>query len=1055
MEMDIPDIAGYLNWVRATTPSVARQTAVWAAEYLFSWGLLWTAKTKVVLQKNDFHTAVRFLSNKGRQQYSFRALQTEIDRFLTDASTHADFIYLERMAPEYFLHYRWNLALAAFTYNAEAQALQLQGVQQVYGASFDAANRAVRGIDTPVNVASSNVGYKLAGVVVGHWLLTKIPGVRDVYAAIWRSIGTGFARSFGVRASGAGDRVTENIVWARAHMHSLVDRTSNQVTRVWGEIARGWTTGRAAFAQAHADATAEMAPEIEANRESIRSVARVDHFKPGDSVMKVLTFSCLSLYGLSALLVAPVLEEGLKHYAKRWGPKVHIGMCVYLAWSDAYSDCNSDAIPLLSISIMTVVHYYLSRGGYWRNVRNHFFWNLGAISLRVLARGMMGRPLVASGNILESLWQNVGSFFQDMLVPIGLCASLAVILYSRSRKRAPVHPVEEFDQQWYTRPGDPPKKQEIMVIDDTRLVVRIPEAHRYVGPHTSIELGTCQIDDSIKIVAHPTPYAAPEDNVGAGYYRVWGHNAPMFRPSGAAENLRAVVIHRLAVAVPFKAREEAWWLVNMLTAGKAHLLPFHMWPAVTADWDEHPRIRVNDLAMCNLDRKELIAKWLEHTDPAKRERYLAALEIVNVCPLSVSSSKVRNVAINVKRDEVLLKYRLKPEDKGTIPRPIHNVDPQLAVTVGPDVYAASEVLKKHWRWDSQFQKDGGFAVNMRLVTITYGAGLLSDALAAWFKFVLSEPGYHILVAGDDSIVAINHQGSITFVEGDISKCDHSVRALALKYEYFVLRSAGLHNDAEELLDANSKATCVAGARMPDGGTMRISRGPERNTGGVDTTVGNTVVTGGGHYLACSTCPVGGTEKEIDEHFTLVFATLGLSLKTRVWRGKISELGSTFWGPSFLKGYWYLSTSETTQWRWGPLPSRMLKISKIMPDPRRVYRMRGEKSVSYTVACHRHMAALYLGLRPYAWPEELLEWLRARADPAWTERVPLEEWDGVWRPRGRAETVSVSPRWVAQAAWWYATDEAEVLDWLDQLRTFGVGAFSFHPFWVKMALKDYN
>jgi hypothetical protein len=116
---------------------------------------------------------------------------------------------------------------------------------------------------------------------------------------------------------------------------------------------------------------------------------------------------------------------------------------------------------------------------------------------------------------------------------------------------------------------------------------------------------------------------------------------------------------------------------------------------------------------------------------------------------------------------------------------------------------------------------------------------------------------------------------------------------------------------------------------------------------------------------------------------------------------------------------------------------------------------GETKLEYDVAAARHVASLFLGLSPYVWPAELLQWLHARADPAWSEKIAIEEWSAPWRPVAGPAPAPVLAQWKAQAAWWYGCDEAEVEDWLNHLSHLRLLEFSCHPFWVRMALKDYN
>jgi len=1064
MELGIPDVAGYLTWVGARAPAGTRAMATWAAEYLFSWGLLWVPNIKVMFHKSDFHAAVRFLSNKGRQQYSFRALQTEIDRMLSDVTTHRDFVYLEKVAPEYFLHYRWNLTLAAFTYNAESNAIQLKSVQQTYGSAFDTANRAVRGIDAPSVVAASSIPWQIGGAIVGHFVLTRLPGINRLYASLWQGVGNAvglvvakLVGGLGAPASGAAAAVVDT---TRREAHRLVDRSMNWVAQTRADLAHGWAVGR----QAHDGALAE------AVEPAVRAAITTGVYTADFSTMWASRL--FSSFGITALVVAPFMEEGFKCVLRRWGPTAQIAACILLAVSDANSDYNPDNIPWLTIPIMTYVHYRFNQGTYLTCVRRHAIWNLGILTLRTFASWLvqMGIRNGARPNALFAAGDWYSKLADELLIPACLALLFVGARFWFRNATKPENPVKQFDRLWYTRLGDPPKRQAILAVGDgcldaePRMVVNIPPENRFVAPFTSADLPPILPDPTVKVIRSLTAFSAPDCNEGGGYYRVFGHSAPMFRPAGSSTNMLAVIVHRLACDVPHQATLEAWWLANELMAGKFHMMPLDWWREFDHVFSEHAPIPALALGIDHLDRPDMVEQWLLHTDPAKRERYRAALEVVQGTPLTDDSRKVKNVQIDIKRDEVLLKYRLREEDKGMIPRPIHNVDPQVAVTVGPDVYAASMRIKNHWRWDADWQQNAGLYVNGRAVTLTYGAGLLTHDLDQWFAYAIAHDGFHILVAGDDSVVVHTERGVVTFIEGDISKCDHSIRRLALEFEYRVLRAGGCAGHVTYMLFVNSSATCVASTRLPDGGTVRVQRDAERNTGGVDTTVGNTTVTGGAHYLACATCPLDATVERVDAHFVKVFAKLGLSLKTRVWRGGVGNLGSTFWGPSFLKGYWYPTDQGPVAWQWGPLPSRMLKISKIMVDPRRVYRRPREGPLSYEDACRRHMAALYLGLRPYAWPRELLEWLHARADPAWTERVPLEEWDLPYRPgyAGPADqapdapaVAQVSDRWVSQAAWWYNVAEEELVDWLAHLQCVQVGAFSFHPVWVRMALKDYN
>jgi len=459
--------------------------------------------------------------------------------------------------------------------------------------------------------------------------------------------------------------------------------------------------------------------------------------------------------------------------------------------------------------------------------------------------------------------------------------------------------------------------------------------------------------------------------------------------------------------------------------------------------------------MQQLDEPQLWNTWLEHVEPAKKHRAVEAHKHALLCPIDVNTPKLKSVLVNVKKDEVLLKLRRTEADKGFVPRPIHNVDPIVAVELGPHVYAATEKLKCYWRWDAPNQARGEIRSEMTgmPIYITFGAGLSTQDLDAWFAFAIANDGWHLLVAGDDSVAIGTHNGRIIVVEGDISKCDHSVRADALRFQYAVLSALGVPRARIEQLSVNSSATCVVAGRRIDGGSLKLQRGVERNTGGVDTTVGNTIVVMGPLAYAAASMPVEWNlptpqHEVVQTWFETAFANCGLDLKARVTIGTRALLGTTFWPPSFLKGTWW---PTPTGWHWGPLLSRLLKISKIMVDPRVVY-----KTPDFESASRRHMSAVFLSMSTFVWPEEIKVWLQARSDPAWTETKPLEEWDHDARPRGApGPQPIVDPRWYDQAAAWYGVSADEIQAFVRHLTDLDVGQFSFHPMWVTMALRDYN
>lgn len=288
-------------------------------------------------------------------------------------------------------------------------------------------------------------------------------------------------------------------------------------------------------------------------------------------------------------------------------------------------------------------------------------------------------------------------------------------------------------------------------------------------------------------------------------------------------------------------------------------------------------------------------------------------------------------------------------------------------------------------------------------------------------------------------------GTYQIIEGDVSKCDHSVRLSAIESEMAIAGALGMPIHSIEMLLQNQKSVCVIDPRKPGAGEYKVYRETERNTGGTNTTFGNSVVIG---MALCSSLINDLHEREhinaVADRITAGMAEHGFEMKIRAREGE--HLGDDVWPPSFLKGTWWLG--KDGGWHWGPLLSRILKLSKIMSDPRKVYKL---PNLRY--ALRVHAASVALAMAPFCVPDEIRSFLsRLGAGPP-AHDVPLEEFEDHKVKASGAYPLHHS--WRTQAAEWYGVDEELIDDWLKSLERTDVGKFNDHPLWPLMAARDYG
>ena len=289
--------------------------------------------------------------------------------------------------------------------------------------------------------------------------------------------------------------------------------------------------------------------------------------------------------------------------------------------------------------------------------------------------------------------------------------------------------------------------------------------------------------------------------------------------------------------------------------------------------------------------------------------------------------------------------------------------------------------------------------------------------------------------------------NITFIEGDASAYDHSIRKPALNFQYTLLRALGVDEYVIQLLERNASAVlCLSGGNFR--GKMLIGRQAERNTGGVDTTIGNSLL------MAHAWLFVLISRGWFDLHDGMFdgFAKLGLQMKISFRSGLRSELFRSFFPGTFLKGTWY--ETEHMGACWGPLLSRMIKISKVRSDPRVVFKRVAKEKLSFPEAIRRGFAAQCLGLRPFCLIPPMRDFVENGITLApWVKPLKADLMYMV-TTSGILSSTEFTKSWYAQLLDRYKFTPVLLDDFLHRLSELQPMGGFFHPGWRLLAEADY-
>jgi hypothetical protein len=385
------------------------------------------------------------------------------------------------------------------------------------------------------------------------------------------------------------------------------------------------------------------------------------------------------------------------------------------------------------------------------------------------------------------------------------------------------------------------------------------------------------------------------------FYNFLPTQIPGYVPAITDANLAAAVRYRILAQPPMDpfVQKENWIPLRQMIPDLVRKYPRIIWQ----------------------EEKE---KWLDHFEPRKKKKYIGLLQRLSKESWTHFASKATKTPVFMKSNEMLFKiegdFPHRPGQCQLKPRVIINVAPEVQTIVGPSIWRAQQNLKKEWPMDIHYRE-----INKMFFSLSY-AGAATDAqLSSWFQKAVQGPiGYfHIIISGDDSLVIVNIGGEIIAFEGDATMYDQSESFGPLQFGWDVCSRLGVGRSEMRVLKQLACNTYLVESKRKNMTYKRCyidkTNRPLRDTGGADTSLGNSVVMGGAWVwvlLENRMLQLNGIKES--------FAFLGLKMKLKA----VSPYLSTF-----LKGMWYEHEDGPY---WAPLMSRVFKVGKCLKDPRQIY-----------------------------------------------------------------------------------------------------------------------
>jgi len=397
---------------------------------------------------------------------------------------------------------------------------------------------------------------------------------------------------------------------------------------------------------------------------------------------------------------------------------------------------------------------------------------------------------------------------------------------------------------------------------------------------------------------------------------------PGYVPAVSDYMLACAVKYRITAKPPLSPKKQlrAW---RLLWRGVPH---FETYPRIL--WEEE------------------VGHWLGHFDNKKRSKYTDLISrLITEESWEFYKQHALKTSLFMKSNEMLFKFK---DDAAQLkPRVIINVHPKVQCLVGPVIWRVQQNMNMEWPMRLSVRQFHYFKDRIPFTySVSYAGAATDEDLSIWMAQALRQHDhFSVMVSGDDSLIVGNYKGKLYVFEGDASMYDQSESTGPLTVGWMICQRFGANKETIEILSTLAHNTyIVEPKKREDGEYYRINKKkrPLRDTGGADTSVGNSIVMAMAWLFALLVTYSGNFQlADIVEAFT----NLGLDMKMKA---------PSITTCTFLRGMWYSTSSGLY---WGPLPSRFLKVGKSLKDPREIYRMK-----DYTRACKQYLSDVAMSYR---------------------------------------------------------------------------------------------
>lgn len=961
--------------------------------------ILLNLKTRSIMIDERFKLAFRrWLVGRGRTSYGYKQLALEMQAFVKEDKQAR---LLDELFPELFTDMNEDTVWLIYLESIERSAFRARAVRSKYGETLEGYNRDLQNIASPLPPQKTNFWriLAIAALFFVAWKLRSWMSYRP-QANLWDSI----RHLFSYPA----------LSWVfllavvRGNIGSMWERIKRELNaRTWGRRLLGVVHG------------------VSGKMRTLTPKCVMSAAKSG----LVTTYYWIS--GVAVPTVGrsirdlPIVEfEDIRRQTQKWdefiAPRIQppnkTGFVARCTWLTALG-LNTLALinvwcryitarwPITMLAIVSLEEYIKAASP---SAAPLIF--SAEVFISMFTHGRVFDQFVCSGLVhlvvpyffgpaiswMFHLWWNLGggSMFAVQANLLGLLrAALSTGDTEVSSRLWKIFREEYYELPWAQRP--------YAIDDGTRAVIPIPINDAWLPRQTFSHTPDKPRDPNYPVTGK---LAVETDPLDRKYWVMITFTVPGYVPARSDANLLTVLNSRVLVPPPLDPARQA---VN--------------WKGVPVYFR---------LQWSPMDWEDFLEPWRKHMDkPLQLQRVEEAIQRLKEGTWSHDMHQaMRKVKLFVKTDEML--YKLN----GMKPRPIANVQPLVQAVVGPFIWACTERLREEWPFDySAPLKVGRWTLH-----ITYGAKSTDLLLTEWLRTALDLPEYSaaVIVAGDDSLVVVSLPGRLIIYEGDAAMYDQSESFGPLEAQYCGMHYLGCPTWATGVLRKVARSTYIAESRNKhDKITVKRTKRPIRDTGGGDTSFGNSYVMGTA-WADCFRCGMVDTAEAVQQHFLY----LGFSLKVRVHDSP--------YRCTFLKGMWYETATGPF---WGPLPSRVLKFGKSLRDPRELYQTKdlevamrsflADLAVGYSaflqVPCLRVLVSKFRNYRPVpkrrAYVAERL-FYGVEADSA-ARHCDVADW---------------SP--VAQH---YGVDVEDLRDFEALLLEADVSSLVAHPVAWRMAIQDYN